>query len=116
MYGKPLFEMCCFHIGIARKLHSSEHFFPSFPFDRGGGRLKLFGQCPYIEPTHFKKGLPLGTRGEADCGEWLYGGWGEDLWCPNNSVLVARCGSGTLHDCPHNSSHGIKCCSLYALQ
>merc|ERR1712113_779142 len=47
-----------------------------------------------------------------DC--WLSGG-GVDLWCPDNSVLVARCGSGRQHDCPHSSSHGIKCCSLYAL-
>ena len=24
-----------------------EHFFQVCPFDRGGGGLKLFGQCPY---------------------------------------------------------------------
>ena len=29
------------------------------PFDRGGGGLKLFGQCPYMETTHLKMGLPL---------------------------------------------------------
>ena len=31
---------------------------PRCTFDRGGGGLKLFGQCPY-GTTHFKKGLPL---------------------------------------------------------
>ena len=28
-------------------------------FGRGEGGLKLFGQCPSIGPTHFKKGLSL---------------------------------------------------------
>jgi len=65
--------------------------------------------------TTFNNGIALGMRGEDDCGDWHYGDWGVDLWCPDNSVLVARCGSGRQHDCPHSSSHGIKCCSLYAL-
>ena len=43
--GEPLFEMCCFHVGIARKggrgvkacQDGLEHFFHVSPFDRGGG-------------------------------------------------------------------------------
>ena len=33
-------------------------FFHVCPFDRGGGGSKAFWQCPFIESTHFKKGLP----------------------------------------------------------
>ena len=33
-------------------------FFHFCLFGRGGGGLKLFGQCPYIEPTHFKRDFP----------------------------------------------------------
>ena len=39
VYVEPLFEMCCFHMGL-------------------GGRLKLFGQCPYRTNT-FQKGASL---------------------------------------------------------
>ena len=42
--GKPLFEMCCFHMGMALKgggvkaCHGLKHFFSYVcPFDRGGG-------------------------------------------------------------------------------
>ena len=34
-------------------------FFHVCPFDKGGGGLNPFGQCPFIEQTHSKKGLPL---------------------------------------------------------
>ena len=42
--GKPLFEMCCYHMGIARKGGGSvkacqnglEHFFPMFAWGRKG--------------------------------------------------------------------------------
>ena len=54
-------------------------------------------------------------RGESDCGDWIYGDYGWDLFCPDNSVLVARCGSGFRHDCPEHSSHGIKCCSMFVV-
>ena len=44
--GKPLFEMCCFHMDISRK----------------GGGVKAcqygLGNAPFV-PTHFKKWLPL---------------------------------------------------------
>ena len=65
--------------------------------------------------TNFANGMALGMRGEADCGEWIYGDYGWDLFCPGSSVLVARCGSGFRHDCPENSSHGIKCCSMFVV-
>ena len=49
--GKPLFEMFCFHMGIASKGAGVQRlarmvwgtFFHVCPFDQGGG-LKLFGQ------------------------------------------------------------------------
>lgn len=63
----------------------------------------------------YANGMAVGARGEGDCGQWQYGGFGQDLVCPEDSVLVARCGSGMNHDCPHSSSHGIKCCSLFVL-
>ena len=77
--GKPLFEMCCFHMGIARKAcqNGLGHFFPTLPrgvracqdglghffstfarLPEGGGGLKLFGQCQYKIKT-FTKGASL---------------------------------------------------------
>merc|ERR1712001_680174 len=56
--------------------------------------------------TNFANGMALGMRGEGDCGDWIYGDYGWDLFCPENSVLVARFGSGFRHDCPESSSHG----------
>ena len=80
--------MCCFHVGIAQKRGGGggckglpgglEHFFPTLargckclpgwfgalfflhicPFDRGGGCLKIFGQCPYRTNT-FQNGAFL---------------------------------------------------------
>ena len=79
--GSPFFEMCCFHIWAlpergGRVKDGLEHFFPTFArgckglsgwfghffstiacLTEGGEGLKLFGQCQYIEQTHFKKGL-----------------------------------------------------------
>ena len=77
--GKPLFEMCCFHMGIARKGGACQDgldFFPHLPggvracqdglwhffftfarFTEGGGWSYL-GNA-HIEQTHFKMGLPL---------------------------------------------------------
>ena len=34
------------------------NFFHVFPFDREGGSLKLFGQCPYITNAFQKRGFP----------------------------------------------------------
>ena len=65
--------------------------------------------------TNFANGMALGMRGEGDCSDWIYGDYGWDLFCPDNSVLVARCGSGFRHDCPESSSHGIKCCSIFVV-
>ena len=63
----------------------------------------------------YATGARVGARGEGDCGDWHYGGFGEDLVCPEDGVLVARCGSGMNKDCPNHSSHGIKCCNLFVL-
>ena len=91
--GKPLFEMCCFHMGIARKAcqNGLGHFFPTLPrmfvcccqdvlvhffsclpvCQRGGG-LKLFEQCPYRIKT-FKKGasLTMWSQDELSTREYL---------------------------------------------
>ena len=83
---KPLFEMCCFHMGNAHCPlrqgvkackdglgHFFPHvaqgckdlpgwfgalFFPHLPVWQRGGGLKLFGQCPYRTNT-FQKGASL---------------------------------------------------------
>ena len=67
--GKPLFvfEMCCFHRGIARQrkgggVKTGEdgfgHFFHVCPFDRGGRGSKAIWALP-IEPTHSNRGFPI---------------------------------------------------------
>ena len=43
---------------------------------------------------------------------WQYGTFGTYLSCADGRVLTGICGSGQSPDCPHNSYHGIKCCSL----
>lgn len=59
--------------------------------------------------------IPVRPRGGQDCGQWKYGTWGEDLECDDDTVLVARCGSGFRKNCPQTSSHGIRCCKIFAL-
>jgi hypothetical protein len=63
------------------------------------------------------KGLAVGPRGDNDCGEWIYGVYGQDLTCAKDHVLMGRCGSGADRDCYNTdsswSSHGIKCCKMF---
>ena len=70
--GKPLFEMCCLHMGIARESEKRAH----------------------IEAAHFKKGLPsalqpwlvVGTReGSSDSS------WADSLWLASSVPPTSHC-------------------------
>ena len=37
---------------------------------------------------------------------------GDDTFCPDNTVVVGRCGSGGNNDCPDGKSHLTYCCPL----
>jgi len=83
-----------------------------------GGR---FRDCNYSGghwDSNFVRCCPLVNDGDAlafsQCGNnWKFGGYGEDLYCDDNEVVVARCGGGWRKDCPNGSSHAIRCCKLY---
>ena len=77
--GKPLFEMCCFHMGIARKAcqNGLGHFFPTLPrgvracqdglghffstfarLPEGGGGSKAIWAMPIQNQNIYKRGFP----------------------------------------------------------
>ena len=97
-YGIPI--DCRYHGQKVAKgqCHSGEY------KDCSGGVVNKVVCCD----GHYKN---VTVRPSSKC-YWQYGRHGVMKECAGSDVLVGRCGSGGALDCPHVSSHGIKCCKL----